>query len=157
MAAMQLAPVVPPPSAPTAPLAGGPQSLYLHSSQARGWRFGKAQLAEMRYEKVREARRRLQRAWEHERALDVIEGEPEASSSSVPIETLDAEEEHALVTYYLTRVRQLVKAFALPELVEATTLTFIKRFYLRNTCMDYHPKNIMCAEEFGEELVLSIG
>lgn len=61
------------------------------------------------------------------------------------------EEEQALIRYYLTRVNQLVKAFMLPEAVEATTITYIKRFYLRNTCMDYHPKNIMCVEVEGEK------
>lgn len=30
-------------------------------------------------------------------------------------------------------------------MVEATAMTYLKRFYLRNTCMDYHPKNIMYA------------
>lgn len=36
-------------------------------------------------------------------------------------------------------------AFKYPEIVTATAMTYLKRFYLRNTCMDYHPKNIMCA------------
>lgn len=89
------------------------------------------------------AAQRIDALWKRERGLTAVDGEPEASSSTSPTEYLNVDEEQALIAYYLSRVRQLVKAFGLPELVEATTLTYIKRFYLRNTCMDYHPKNIM--------------
>lgn len=47
------------------------------------------------------------------------------------------------MAYYLTQVAALCGAFKYPEIVTATAMTYLKRFYLRNTCMDYHPKNIM--------------
>lgn len=47
------------------------------------------------------------------------------------------------MTYYLTQVAAMCGAFKYPEIVTATAMTYLKRFYLRNTCMDYHPKNIM--------------
>ena len=59
------------------------------------------------------------------------------------IEYLTIDDERSLVSYYLTQLSQLCRAFRYPEAVEATATTYMKRFYLRNTCMDYHPKNIM--------------
>lgn len=61
------------------------------------------------------------------------------------IEYLTVADEQALVGYYLTQVVALCGALKFPEMVLATAITYFKRFYLRNTCMDYHPKNIMCA------------
>jgi len=36
-------------------------------------------------------------------------------------------------------------AFGFPEMVQATSMSYLKRFYLGNTVMDYHPKNVMYA------------
>ncbi|PWN37363.1 cyclin-like protein [Meira miltonrushii] len=122
------------------------QQTYMLSSQARNWRFSARQIAKMRKDGNEAAQKRLREIWQRERELPLMGGEeeePEASSSSTPIEFLDVDDEQALISYYFTRVRQLVKAFSLPELVEATTITFIKRFYLRNTCMDFHSKHIV--------------
>lgn len=47
------------------------------------------------------------------------------------------------MTYYLTQISLLCGAFKFSEMVQATAMTYLKRFYLRNTCMDYHPKNVM--------------
>lgn len=33
--------------------------------------------------------------------------------------------------------------FRFPEEVEATAVSYLKRFYLKNTVMDWHPKNVM--------------
>jgi cyclin H len=33
--------------------------------------------------------------------------------------------------------------FRFPEEVEATAISYLKRFYLKNTVMDWHPKNVM--------------
>ncbi|KAI8457377.1 cyclin-like protein, partial [Phakopsora pachyrhizi] len=61
------------------------------------------------------------------------------------VEYLTVSDELELLTFYLSKISQLCRAsfFKFPETVEATAMTYLKRFYLRNTCMDYHPKNIM--------------
>jgi len=59
---------------------------------------------------------------------------------------LTEDEELLLVRHYLTKVVQLCGHFRFPEEVEATATTYIKRFYLTNTVMDWHPKNVMCGE-----------
>jgi cyclin H len=48
-----------------------------------------------------------------------------------------------LVRLYVSKVPQLCAAFKFVEEVEATAMTFLKRFFLRNTVMDWHPKNVM--------------
>ena len=56
---------------------------------------------------------------------------------------MNADEENLLVKLYAGKVSQLCGHFRFPEEVEATAVTYLKRFYLKNTVMDYHPKNVM--------------
>jgi cyclin H len=64
--------------------------------------------------------------------------------SSANVAFLDAEDEYLLVKLYISKVGQLCGHFRFPEEVEATAITYLKRFYLKNTVMDWHPKNVMC-------------
>jgi cyclin H len=57
---------------------------------------------------------------------------------------LNADEELLLIKLYITKITQLCGLFRFPEEVEATAVTYLKRFYLKNTVMDWHPKNVMC-------------
>lgn len=43
-------------------------------------------------------------------------------------------------------MRQLSHFLQFPEEVEATGISYLKRFYLKNTVMDWHPKNVMCVD-----------
>jgi len=47
------------------------------------------------------------------------------------------------VKLYVSKINQLCALFRFPEEVEATAVTYLKRFYLRNTVMDWHPKNVI--------------
>lgn len=80
-------------------------------------------------------------------ASDAPPTEAEGGNSDPPtpdsVEYLTVSDELSLVTYYLTQVPLLCRALKYPEAVDATAVSYLKRFYLRNTCMDYHPKNIM--------------
>lgn len=73
--------------------------------------------------------------------------QPVASTSETPppaeIEYLTVSDELSLVTYYIQQVAALCNAFKFPVMVQATAMSYLKRFYLRNTCMDYHPKTVM--------------
>lgn len=53
------------------------------------------------------------------------------------------EDELALIAYYLSTVPPTCAGFGTNATVEATTILYFKRFYLVNTCMDYHPRKIM--------------
>ena len=59
-----------------------------------------------------------------------------------------------MVKLYVGKVPQLCGHFRFPEEVEATAMTYLKRFYLKNTVMDWHPKNVMCASSVQEVLKL---
>ena len=71
---------------------------------------------------------------------------PSQPGSSKDVSFLNEQEELLLVRHYLTKVVQLCGHFRFPEEVEATATTYIKRFYLTNTVMDWHPKNVMCGQ-----------
>ena len=73
-------------------------------------------------------------------AYAIIRHQPGSSSS---VRFLSADEEHLLVKYYLSKLVEICTFFRFPEEVEATAITYLKRFYLKNTVMDWHPKNVM--------------
>jgi cyclin H len=56
---------------------------------------------------------------------------------------LSVEDELLLLRQYLTQAALVRQSFYLPEYVESTAMTYLKRFYLRNSVMDWHPKAIM--------------
>ncbi|EGG07432.1 uncharacterized protein MELLADRAFT_35564, partial [Melampsora larici-populina 98AG31] len=105
----------------------------------RHWRFSESGLEKARRDLNEGAVGRVRAKLEEER----IDEDIKISTSA--IEYLTVADELSLVTFYLTKISQLCRAsfFRLPESVEASAMSYLKRFYLRNTCMDYHPKNIM--------------
>ncbi|KAG6832471.1 hypothetical protein H0H92_001517 [Tricholoma furcatifolium] len=107
--------------------------LYESSTQYKNWRFSPEHLTELRVS--------LNRA-----AVDAIRNtlENEKPGSSSVVSFLAADEELLLVKLYLTKITQLCGHFRFPEEVEATAISYLKRFYLKNTVMDWHPKNVMC-------------
>ncbi|THU91760.1 cyclin-like protein [Dendrothele bispora CBS 962.96] len=115
--------------------------LYEASTQFKHWRYSPESLADVR-SKLNEA------------AVAVIRQTFEAyePGSSANVLFLNAGEEHLLVTFYVTRITQLCGHFRFPEEVEATAATYLKRFYLKNTVMDWHPKNVMWDIQFQERL-----
>lgn len=119
-------------STPTHPPPFGPSSAYAQTSQARNWRFSPAQLRQIRTQSNTSARARLASIWKEE-----------SGTASTDIPFLSVEDELSLIAYYLVKIGQIVHALRLPELVEATATSYVKRFYLRNTVMDSHPKTIV--------------
>ncbi|KAK7463733.1 hypothetical protein VKT23_005670 [Stygiomarasmius scandens] len=111
--------------------------LYEASTQFKHWRYSPESLINIR-SKLNEA------------AVAVIRQTFEAyePGSSANVSFLNADEEHLLVTFYVTRITQLCGHFRFPEEVEATAATYLKRFYLKNTVMDWHPKNVMLTALF---------
>lgn len=58
---------------------------------------------------------------------------------------LSPEEERQLLRQYELHLRDLCKRFSppMPKVVVGTAFHYFKRFYLYNSCMDYHPKEIL--------------
>ncbi|GJN91207.1 hypothetical protein Rhopal_004225-T1 [Rhodotorula paludigena] len=147
---------------PPKPPQGPPVQLYHQSSQYRHWRYSKEDLDKVRSELNEHAVSRVRSLWEEERAQQAVQDTPtpvagssaDGTASEGPsqpatppppadIEYLTVADEQALVSYYLTQIVALCNAFKFPEMVLATAMSYLKRFYLRNTAMDYHPRNIM--------------
>ncbi|KAF8609245.1 cyclin-like protein [Ceratobasidium sp. AG-I] len=106
--------------------------LYEASTQYRNWRYSPEQLTESR---------RLLNEAAVKGIKDLLEKESPGSSEGVMF--LSAEEEHTLVTYYARVVTSMCARIGLAEEVEATAMSYLKRFYLKNTVMDWHPMNVM--------------
>lgn len=146
--------------------------LYEQSSQYRHWRFSKGKLAKMRAELNERAVKVVKRNVEAEKvpsgpyppfgrsyrahvdlarfgqaaaaSLPQVEGGDKKNPidlSTVPY--LTVEDEQSLVAYYVSTVARTCAGFGFPEVIEATTISYLKRFYIWNTCMDYHPRKIM--------------
>ncbi|KAH9937569.1 cyclin-like protein [Fomitopsis serialis] len=125
---------VPPPNAEAS---SSKHSIYEASTQYRHWRFSPEDLAQ--------TRTALNAA-----AVSVIRDafEIDETGSSADVSFLDADEECLLVKLYIGKISQLCDLFRFPEEVEATAMTYLKRFYLKNTVMDWHPKNVMLTALF---------
>ncbi|KAG8856956.1 hypothetical protein FRB96_006219 [Tulasnella sp. 330] len=113
------------------------QSLYEGSTQYLHWRFSSSALRSLRA---------AQNVKQVEYLRDSFERDQPGTSSTISF--LSADEENILVQLYTGKVGQLCAHFRFPEEVEATAISYLKRFYLRNTVMDYHPKNVMLTTIF---------
>ncbi|KAJ6627126.1 cyclin-like protein [Mycena sp. CBHHK59/15] len=111
--------------------------LYEASTQFKNWRYSPESLAQVRTS--------LNAA-----AVAVIRNTFEADEpgSSSAVSFLTPEEELLLVRLYVSKITQLCGFFRFPEEVEATAVSYLKRFYLKNTVMDWHPKNVMLTALF---------
>ncbi|KAK7058833.1 hypothetical protein VNI00_001457 [Paramarasmius palmivorus] len=111
--------------------------LYEASTQFKNWRFSHARLNQIR-------------STLNEAAVSVIRTTFEAyePGSSENVTFLTADEELLLVTFYSNMITQICGRFRFPEEVEATAATYLKRFYLKNTVMDWHPRNVMLTALF---------
>ncbi|KAK9320237.1 cyclin-like protein [Lipomyces orientalis] len=106
--------------------------LYRQGSQYRVWSFAAAELSSIREKVNRHAIAKIKK--EHaSKGLD----------DDQPVEFLSVEEEQDLVLYYCGKVQDMAGVFKLPSHVKATAISYLKRFYLRYSVMDYHPKNVL--------------
>ncbi|KAE8220995.1 hypothetical protein CF319_g5570 [Tilletia indica] len=134
-----------------------PALAYSQSSQFQNWRFTQHQLDTLREGANQGARRRVAEAWSaangkgKERARDDGEEDhdgaqsedPSSSKTPINLPFPTVSDELELIKFYLGKVPGLTRALTLPEFVGAAAMTYMKRFYLRNSCLEWHPKHIM--------------
>lgn len=53
------------------------------------------------------------------------------------------EEEKQLVSYYAQKLIELAKTIKLPDKVVSSACTYLQRFYIRNSCLEYDPQGIV--------------
>ncbi|KAG0049313.1 hypothetical protein BGZ83_005883 [Gryganskiella cystojenkinii] len=121
------------------------KQLYEQSTQYNHWRYTQEALDGIRNRVNKEAESNIraniaeERALREEKNLDVndLPGDDK--------EYLRVDEELALLGFYERKIGPIFKHWKLPSYVFATAVAYMKRFYLENTVVDYHPKDVMLA------------
>ncbi|KAI9714924.1 MAG: hypothetical protein M1820_000213 [Bogoriella megaspora] len=129
--------------------------IYRASSQYRLWSFTPEALASLRANTNSAAAARVRAAIRRGSKLNsttngASNGETNGAAKTNgktdrDTECLTVEEEAKLVQYYCSACLQMADSFdfLVPINVKATAVQYIKRFYLYNSPMTYHPKQIM--------------
>lgn len=113
--------------------------LYRHTSQYRLWSMTKEAL---------ETRRRETHRLGAEKTRQAIHSKAQELGVTVTTEQIEGtilsyEEEQMLVLAYAAKVENIAQLFNMPSQVKATAVSYVKKFYLVHSVMDYHPKNIL--------------
>lgn len=123
---------------------------YRTSSQYRLWSFTPEALYELRRktnqiatDRVHQAVQRAREA--HSRLSDTAETDRRSKSvlTEGEVDCLTVEEELKLVAFYCRQMIQLGDHLGLPSDVKATAVQYMKRFYITNSLMTYHPTDIL--------------
>ncbi|KAK3827596.1 MAG: cyclin-like protein [Benniella sp.] len=141
--------------------------LYEQSTQYKYWRYTQAALDEIRRKANKEAIAVIGENIKEEREQAghrlhsaIAQGKPVDHLPENPgFPTVD--EEQALLGFYERKIVQIFKYWKLPSNVMATAIVYMKRFFLENTVMDYHPKAVMMTCMFlarkTENFLMTIG
>ncbi|SZF03871.1 unnamed protein product [Blumeria hordei] len=125
---------------------------YQMSTQYKLWSFTSEALLELRSNTNRVAAERVREAVRRSRTNQSLTTEgtivQKTSVSDNPvleeeIDCLTVEEELKLVVFYCRQTIQLGDHLGLPSDVKATAIQYIKRFYITNSLMTYHPADIL--------------
>lgn len=117
---------------------------YRASSQYRLWSFTQEQLHTQRSETNRIASDKVHRAFSRAR-LTESNGNNETTSTHPTIDTLTVDEEQQIVRWGCEKILEMKAILepSPPSQVIATAIQYLRRFYLYNSPMTYHPKSIM--------------
>ncbi|KAI9746605.1 MAG: hypothetical protein M1818_000318 [Claussenomyces sp. TS43310] len=129
---------------------------YRTSTQYRLWSYTPEDLASQRAATTRTATERVRAAIQRIRASKASangkdgEGVEDGSNDkpvSLPLQTevncLTPEEELKLVAFYCKQILDLADHLKVPTDVKATAAQYLKRFYITNSIMTYHPTDIL--------------
>ncbi|CAG85103.2 DEHA2B03388p [Debaryomyces hansenii CBS767] len=123
--------------------------LYRRSTQYQLWSFTSESLQEAK-QKINE-KGRQHAIEEFNKALlklksgskeNVDKYQAELTSEKL-LDLLTLEEELKYLNFYCENIIKVVNSFRMPTQVKATAVSFFKKFYLVNSVMEYHPKNIL--------------
>ncbi|AMD20476.1 HDL268Cp [Eremothecium sinecaudum] len=122
--------------------------LYRTSTQYRIWSFKKDQLEKLRKDLNSKAAKVTE-----DQILEFKASHPELTEEELAaIESqampLTVEEELKLVSFYARKVKQFSSSLNLPTEVTATAISFFRKFFLSNSVMEIHPKNILLTAIF---------
>ncbi|KAI8599908.1 cyclin-like protein [Dissophora ornata] len=118
------------------------KQLYEQSTQYNHWRYTQGALNDLRSGINQEAISSTKQNIEEERQQRIEQG---LTVDDLPLDLkfLNVDEELALLGFYERRMVQIFRYWKLPAYAMATAIVYMKRFFLENTVMDYHPKDVM--------------
>lgn len=111
--------------------------LYRRSTQFSVWSFTKDELQKQR-EQVNE-RGKVMSLERSQLVVNPVTGDTE----KVDIVPLTVEEELKIIAYYARKLNGLANLFKMPSQVKGTAISYLKKFYLNHSVMEFHPKHIM--------------
>ncbi|KAJ3009152.1 hypothetical protein HKX48_008139 [Thoreauomyces humboldtii] len=111
-----------------------PPQPYEESSQFRHWKFTSEELQHLRQHVNEDGVARVLEAHREQQRLTDPDGTAEQP------DCLTWEEQLTYCRFYEGRISDYCKKLGLDRFVQATALAYFRRFYLRNTVMDYDPK-----------------
>ncbi|OQE14909.1 hypothetical protein PENSTE_c032G08554 [Penicillium steckii] len=131
-------------------------TIYRTSSQYRVWSYTEESLQSLRASTNTIASDRVRVTLRRTRdAPQSATGTPQPGSDvdskeEKPIDCLTPEEELVFVRYYCESLLELGDEYKppLPTTLRATAIQYLRRFYLTNSPMTYHPKKIMACALF---------
>ncbi|MCJ1435761.1 hypothetical protein MMC27_005136 [Xylographa pallens] len=113
--------------------------IFRTTTQYRLWSYTQETLAALRVSTNLRAAVRVRDALRRRRSH---EENGEAASVS-QVNCLTVEEEQKLVGFYCVKAMEFADFCEFPTNVKATAVQYLKRFYLSNSPMTYHPKQLM--------------
>ncbi|KAF9296019.1 hypothetical protein BGZ88_000889 [Linnemannia elongata] len=118
------------------------KQLYEQSTQYNHWRYAQQELDDMRNKVNQEVVSSIKQNFQDESDLRTAQG---LSLDDLPqdFKYLTVEDELTLLGFYERRIVKIFQYWKLPSYVMATAVVYMKRFFLENTVMDHHPKDVM--------------
>ncbi|KAI9498699.1 cyclin-like protein [Zychaea mexicana] len=110
--------------------------IYEESSQYRHWRFSPSQIWDTRKSNHEAAVERVRRNFQEDQRES-----QEATTND--LKYLSVDDELVLCRFFESQLQGICSHFKFPDVVMATAVIYMKRFYLHNTVMDYHPKDVL--------------
>lgn len=123
--------------------------LYRRSTQFRVWSYTKDKLAETRENTNENGRalaiKKFNMSYETFKAenSEIFESHKEELDPHKLLDLITLDEEIKYLTFYAKNILEAAKYFKMSTQVKSTALSFFKKFYLLNSVMQYHPKNIL--------------
>jgi len=116
--------------------------IYRASTQYRLWSYTPEALVSLRATTNTHAAERVQAAI---RRSHNAARQPSGDTTARIVDCLTAAEELTILTHFTQQCLRISDAFKFPTNVKASAAQYLKRFYLSNSVMTYHPKNIFPA------------
>lgn len=123
--------------------------LYRRSSQFNLWSFTEDSLLEIRRQANENGRAHAIEKFTasyhklESENREVFETHQNDLSKDSLLDLISLEEEIKYLNFYSKNIIQAANFFRMPTQVRATAISFFKKFYLYNSVMQYHPKNVL--------------